>query len=117
MIEKIISGGQTGVDQGSFDAAIKVNFPFGGYAPKGFICENGIISEKYKNQMFEMNYGSYFIRTKENIIFSDGTLIIFKGKLKGGSKLTYDLTINFDKPVKLLEIKNINIFSLDDCLQ
>jgi hypothetical protein len=34
MIRKIISGGQTGADQAALDAAIKYNFPHGGWIPK-----------------------------------------------------------------------------------
>ena len=32
---KIISGGQTGADQGALDFAIDYNFECGGYCPKG----------------------------------------------------------------------------------
>ena len=35
MLEKIISGGQTGADQAALDAAIKLGIPHGGWIPKG----------------------------------------------------------------------------------
>ena len=41
MIKKIISGGQTGADQAALDAAIKYNFPHGGWIPKGRKTEDG----------------------------------------------------------------------------
>jgi len=45
---KIISGGQTGVDQAALEAAIKTNFPHGGWCPKGRIAENGDPSDENK---------------------------------------------------------------------
>jgi hypothetical protein len=38
--EKIISGGQTGVEQGALDAALELSFPCGGWCPKGRKSEN-----------------------------------------------------------------------------
>jgi len=37
MIQKIISGGQTGADQAALDVAIKLDIPHGGWIPKGRI--------------------------------------------------------------------------------
>ena len=38
---KIISGGQTGADQGALDAAIELDIPHGGWIPKGRLAEDG----------------------------------------------------------------------------
>ena len=35
MLERIISGGQTGADRGGLDAAIELGIPHGGWCPKG----------------------------------------------------------------------------------
>ena len=32
---KIVSGGQTGVDQGALEAAVQLGLEFGGWAPHG----------------------------------------------------------------------------------
>lgn len=45
MLEKIISGGQAGVDLAALDAAMALGIPYGGYCPKGRINENGKIPE------------------------------------------------------------------------
>ena len=37
MIEKIISGGQTGVDRAALDVAIELDIPYGGSCPNGRI--------------------------------------------------------------------------------
>lgn len=34
LLEKIISGGQTGVDRAALDIAIALNIPHGGFCPK-----------------------------------------------------------------------------------
>jgi len=47
VIGKIISGGQTGADQGAIDAAIKYSFLYGGWIPKGRLTENGPLPDKY----------------------------------------------------------------------
>ena len=36
---KIVSGGQTGVDQGALEAAVQLGLEFGGWAPYGWIAE------------------------------------------------------------------------------
>ena len=40
-IAKIVSGGQTGVDRGALEAALRLGFPYGGMIPgghKGNLC-------------------------------------------------------------------------------
>ncbi len=61
MIEKIISGGQTGADQAALDAAIKLGIPHGGWIPKGRITEDGPLSDRY--DLIEMPTESYPERT------------------------------------------------------
>jgi hypothetical protein len=86
MIQKIISGGQTGADRAALDFAIKHNLPYGGWVPKGRKTEDGTLPEKYHLQ--EMPTGQYSKRTEKNVLDSDGTLILSHGLLTGGSALT-----------------------------
>jgi hypothetical protein len=78
MITKIISGGQTGADRAALDFALKFNIPHGGWIPKGRIAEDGPLPAKY--QLQEMPTSSYPKRTEQNVIDSDGTLILSRGK-------------------------------------
>ncbi len=73
-IPQIISGGQTGVDQGALDFALNNNIECGGYCPKGRKSEMGIIPYKYP--VIEIESEKYIDRTRKNIIESDGTLVI-----------------------------------------
>ena len=87
MLKKIISGGQTGADQAALDVAIKFNIPHGGWIPKDRLTEDGPLDTKYR--LTEMETRDYRKRTKKNIEDSHGTVIISRGELTGGSKLTF----------------------------
>jgi hypothetical protein len=76
MIEKIVSGGQTGVDQAALLIASELGIETGGWCPKGGLDENGdCILAKYAC-MKETPTSEPDERTKLNIQDSDGTLII-----------------------------------------
>lgn len=96
MLKKIISGGQTGADRAALDIAIKFNIEHGGWIPMGRITEHGPLPMKY--QMVEMDTTDYRARTKQNIINSHGTVIISRGNLSGGSKLTWTYANVIGKP-------------------
>jgi len=96
MIKKIISGGQTGADRAALDTAIKLKIPHGGWIPKGRKAEDGPLSDKYELQ--EMPTDSYPERTEQNVIDSDGTLIISHGLLTGGSAYTRKMAMKHAKP-------------------
>ncbi len=96
MLKKIISGGQTGADIAGIDAAIALNFSYGGWLPGGRKTETGKLPGKYI--MEEMLSGGYPKRTEQNIKNSSGTVIFNHGKLTGGSHLTADLAESWGKP-------------------
>ena len=96
MIKRIISGGQTGADRAALDFAIKMDLPYGGWVPKGRLAEDGPLPGKY--QLQEMPTKNYPKRTEQNVIDSDGTLIISHGKLTGGSRLTKEFAENQKRP-------------------
>jgi len=97
MLEKIISGGQTGADQAALDTAIKLGIPHGGWIPKGRLTEDGPLPAKY--DLTEMPTDSYPERTKKNIRESDGTLILSHGILTGGSEFTCKMALKYQKPM------------------
>jgi len=96
MLKKIISGGQTGADQAALDVAIKLGIQYGGSIPKGRITEKGVLDRKYK--LKEMKTTNYNKRTEQNIIDSDGTLIISHGRLTGGSDYTREMALFHHRP-------------------
>ncbi len=95
MIRKIISGGQTGVDRAALDVAIKLAVAHGGWIPQGRITENGPLPAKYN--LKETRSSSYVVRTEKNVQDGDGTLIISRGRLTGGSEYTREMAIKHDR--------------------
>ena len=96
MIRKIISGGQTGADQAALDAAIKLGIPHGGWIPKGRLTENGPLPTQY--DLKEMPGTGYAARTEQNVIDSNGTLIISHGQLTDGSEYTRKMAVRHQRP-------------------
>lgn len=99
---KIISGGQTGVDRAALDTALELGLPVGGWCPKGRRAEDGPIDKGYPLQETESFY--YPIRTERNVLDSDGTLILTRGKPKGGTALTVKLARAHKKPYLLVDL-------------
>jgi hypothetical protein len=108
MIEKIVSGGQTGVDRAALDAAIALGVPHGGWLPRGRRAEDGPLPDTY--QLKEMDSALYKDRTLQNVIDSDGTLIIARGPLTGGSIITLKAAKANDKPCLHINLKNTPAF-------
>jgi hypothetical protein len=95
MIKKIISGGQTGVDRAALDAAIKLTIPHGGWIPRGRLTESGPLPHKYR--LKETLSSSYSERTEKNVLDGDGTLIISRGPLTGGSEYTREMAVKHNR--------------------
>jgi hypothetical protein len=96
MIRKIISGGQTGADQAALDVAIKLGVPYGGWVPAGRRTEAGPLPDSY--QLREMPTAAYAERTEQNVLDSEGTLILSHGELSGGSDHTRTMAIRHQRP-------------------
>ena len=99
---RIVSGGQTGVDRAGLEVAIALGIEHGGWCPRGRLSEDGTIPSRY--QLTEMDSADYPVRTEQNVIDSDATLILYEGKLKGGTLLTRRICKRLDKPFLCLRI-------------
>lgn len=96
-IQKIISGGQTGVDRAALDAALDHGLSVGGWCPKGRRAEDGGIPDRYP--LTETPSEDYAQRTAWNVRDSDGTLLIAPTSLEGGTALTRSVADEQGKPV------------------
>lgn len=101
-IQKIVSGGQTGVDRASLDWAIANNVPHGGWCPKGRLAVDGVIDARYC--LLETESSGYRQRTKLNVRDSDATLILNSGALDGGTALTVRLCESSGKPYLVCQL-------------
>ncbi len=106
-IAKIISGGQTGVDRAALDFAIENGIETGGYIPRGRAAEDGQIPAIYP-RMIEAETSDPSERTMLNVRHSDATLILSHGDLSGGSKLTEQFALEFNKPVLHIDLLKYN---------
>lgn len=98
MLERIISGGQTGADQAALAVAIDYGVSTGGWAPKGWLTESG---PNYNLEPFyglkECDLPGYPARTELNVQDSDGT-VLFGDVRSAGSKLAIGWAKAFHKP-------------------
>lgn len=105
-LEKIVSGGQSGVDRAALDAALAAGFRCGGWAPKGRQAEDGVIPARYP--LDECGVGGYEERTRLNVRDSDATLILTRGKdpaaLGGGTGLTLAWASRLSKPCLIVDL-------------
>lgn len=101
-VGKIVSGGQTGVDRAALDVALEFGMPCGGWCPKGRRAEDGVIPARYP--LAETASGSYRLRTQRNVRDSDGTLILTRGALAGGSALTHAHARRLGRPCLVVDL-------------
>ena len=104
MIEKIVSGGQTGADRAALDVARELGIATGGWVPRGRRSEDGAIPERYVG-LVETDSEAYEPRTERNVRDSDATLILAFGEPRGGTQLAHQLALRFDKPVLTLDLQ------------
>lgn len=100
--EKVVSGGQTGVDRAALDVALELGIPCGGWCPKGRRAEDGPIAARYP--LRETDSTEYPVRTERNVKDSDGTLILNLGPLEGGTALTLKFARTYNKPHLVLDL-------------
>jgi Circularly permutated YpsA SLOG family len=105
-LRKIVSGGQTGVDRAALDAALAAQFPCGGWCSADRSAEDGIIPATYP--VTPLPEGGLRKRTRQNVIDSDGTLIVCNGRLTGGqltggTRLTWRVAQELGRPLLVID--------------
>ncbi len=105
-IQKIISGGQTGVDRAALDIAIALAIPHGGWCPQGRRAEDGRLADRY--QLQETPGTHYAQRTEWNVRDSDATLVLTCGQPSGGTALTCQLAQRMNKPLYVVDLDQIS---------
>jgi hypothetical protein len=103
---KIISGGQTGVDRAALDVALNHGIDCGGWCPAGRLDECGRIPDRYP--LKELEHGGFTERTLQNVKDSDGTVIIYPGKLSGGTEQTVRFCVGQQRPHQLIDASKIS---------
>ena len=102
-LRKIVSGGQTGADQGALSACVQRGFPYGGWIPKGRRTEKGKVPARYRMRQHGSRH--YPPRTEANVRDSDATVVFTYGKPDGGSQLTIDFAKKRGKPCLAVDLE------------
>lgn len=98
-LKKIISGGQTGADAGALLAGRELGLETGGFAPQGWLTEDGPQEERLRALgLSECDEPGYPARTRRNVVAAEGTLIVGPHRT-GGTRLTFDIATELQKPV------------------
>ncbi len=101
-VEKIVSGGQTGADRAGLDAGLALGLAVGGWCPRGRRAEDGAVPARYPLQ--ETPSTAYRERTRLNVRDSDATLILCRGPLTGGTRLTADIARKMGRPLRIADL-------------
>lgn len=119
-IQKIISGGQTGVDQAVHQAAIDSGIAHGGWCPPGRLCEDGIIPNQFDltETPLERDPSASEIPRSQRTIWnardSDGVLIFQSSKLQSennlkardpGTELALKTSKKLEKPFLIVDLE------------
>ena len=105
--QRIISGAQTGVDRAALDAALEFGVACGGWVPRGRLDEDGRIPDRYPDLM-ETATADWDERTEANVRDSDGTLVLSRGPLTGGSRYTAEVAGRLGRPCLLLDLATLS---------
>ena len=107
MLEKIVSGGQTGADIAALMAAHDFGITTGGWMPKGFITQGGPRPEyKIKYNLVEHSSSKYAPRTYANVKDSDATLRFAYDFNSPGEICTMKAIHEYKKPFMDVDVKN-----------
>jgi hypothetical protein len=112
MLTRIISGGQTGVDQAALRAAISLGFAIGGWCPPDRVCDDGAIPTSFPLQETpdDRSPNAPDIprsqRTEWNVRDSEGTLLLCRGELQeqdAGTRWTAECAQQRGKPLLVID--------------
>jgi len=95
---KVISGGQTGVDQLGLTVAASLGIETGGTAPKGYKTEKGNDESLADFGLTESSSAGYPVRTEDNVRNSDGTVYFALDVSSAGLKATKAFAKKHNKP-------------------
>lgn len=107
MLKKVVSGGQTGADEGGLIAAKKAGLETGGYVPKGFITEYGPNPDLGRTYgLVETVSSNYVPRTYANAKLGDGTIRFATDFTSRGEIVTLDGIAKYNKPYIDVHVSN-----------
>jgi len=101
--EKVVSGGQTGVDRAALDVALELGLPCGGWCPRGRLAEDGVIPDCYP--LKETETADFAQRTERNVRDSNGTLVLTWAPPSEGTAFTVGMARVHGKPCFIVDLR------------
>lgn len=108
MIRKIVSCGQTGVELGALDVAIKLGIIHGGWTCRGKRNEDGPLPDLY--DLEESLSLGFEDALEKNISESDGTLVISRGKKTPLTQKAVQLALKHQRQFLHLDLSQYSAF-------
>ncbi len=108
MVDKIVSGGQTGADRAALDTALELGLAVGGWIPQGRWAEDGTVPEHYPD-LRETDSREPAVRTELNVRDSDATLLLSHGEPVGGSALALEAANRIGRPVLHIDLRATSV--------
>ena len=103
MLEKIVTGGQSGVDRAALDAAQAAGMACGGWCPHGRAAEDGPIASAYS--LVETPTSDPAQRTTWNARDSDATLALVRSaEPSGGTALALARAAELGRPTRVVDL-------------
>lgn len=112
MIQKIISGGESGVEEAALDIAVKMNISRGGWISSWRKNELGKKADNY--QLQEMPGVTHSRIAEYNLRNSDGVLIIAKGESSGNPALYRRMAQKFNLPCLYIDLEKMSEFQASE---
>jgi hypothetical protein len=116
-VKKIVSGGQTGVDQAALRVGLALGIEIGGWCPLGRACEDGVIPAEFPLQPTPRDRSELApdlprsLRTEWNVRDSDGTLVLHdhKAGVDPGSRFAIEVAQKVDRPILVLALQTTEL--------
>jgi hypothetical protein len=108
VVGKIISSGRTGVELAGLDVAVKLGIAHGGWAPRGMRNAQGPLPERYGLQ--EVSALGFKPAMEQNIINSDGTLLVTRGRKTVETRFAVENTLSHRRQLLHLDLSQYSSF-------
>lgn len=90
------------MDRAALDVALELGVPCGGWCPRGRRAEDGPLPERYP--LRETPRCDYRERTAWNVRDADATLILTRGRPRGGTAFTLRCARELERPHRVVDL-------------
>jgi hypothetical protein len=108
VIDRIISSGRTGVELAGLDVAVKLGVSHGGWASRGMRNAQGPLPERYG--LKEVPALGFKHAMEQNIINSDGTLLVTRGQKTIESRFAVETALSHQRQLLHLDLSQYSLF-------